>query len=472
MDASSEALLCDLYELTMAEGYWRAGVAKKEAVFHLFFRKTPFGSPFAIACGLAPAIDFIRNLSFKESDLKFLATLRGSDGSPVFSEDFLNELGSWRFACDVDAIPEGTPIFPHEPMVRVQGPVFQAQILESALLNIINFQTLIATKAARVCLAAKNDKVIEFGLRRAQGPDGGLSASRASFVGGCHGSSNALAGLKFGMPVSGTQAHSWIMFFDDETEAFDAYAAALPNNCVFLVDTYNSLEGVRHAVEVAHRLRNRGREMIGVRLDSGDIADLSRKSRKLLDQNGFPEALIVASGDLDEWSITSYKERGAQVDVWGVGSKLVSGWPDGFLGGVYKLSAAQSPQGLWKYRLKLSEDIEKITPPGILQVRRCWDDAEMFSKDIVFDVRLGLSPTEPARKGEDLLVPIFRRGEPVYTPPSLIQTRQRTLDQLRRLPPRFKELRSPPQYRAEMDPALEAIRTKLVERQRQRAHIL
>lgn len=472
MRTRMDALLCDLYEFTMAEAYWRTGVAEAPAVFHLFFRKSPFGSPFTIACGLGQAIEWLQDLHFEPSDLEYLGSLEGNDDKPIFSREFLSALGAWSFACDVDAVPEGTPVFAHEPMLRVRGPIMQAQILESALLNILNFQSLIATKAARVCMAAGEDRVIEFGMRRAQGPDGALGAGRASFIGGCHGSSNVLVGLRFGIPVSGTQAHSWVMFFDDELEAFEAYARALPNNCVFLVDTYNSIEGVRHAIQVAHKLRRQGREMIGIRLDSGDIAALSRQSRQLLDENGFSKALIVASGDLDEWGITRYKQQGAQVDVWGVGSKLVSGHPDGFLGGVYKLSAALLPGMDWQYRLKLSEDTEKMTAPGILQVQRQRNASGMFLKDVIFDVRLGPSQALPTGTAHDcLLVPIFRKGRLVYEVPSLEESRKRTKAELEALPKSFKQLQNPAPYRAEMDPNLDADRMRLIRQQQRKAHL-
>jgi nicotinate phosphoribosyltransferase len=247
---ASDALLTDLYELTMACGYWKSGTAAKEAVFHLFFRMPPFQSGFTIACGLAAAIDWLGDFRFEDSDLAYLATITGGDGKPLFEPAFLDYLGKLRLECEVDAIPEGTVVFPHEPLLRVQGPVLQAQLLETGLLNFLNFQSLIATKAARVCFAARGEPVIEFGLRRAQGIDGGLSASRSAYIGGCAGTSNALAGKIYGIPVKGTHAHSWVMSFDNELESFAAYAKAMPNNCVLLVDTYDSMEGVRHAVQI------------------------------------------------------------------------------------------------------------------------------------------------------------------------------------------------------------------------------
>ena len=318
------ALLTDLYQLTMACGYWKSGRAEREAVFHLFFRHSPFQCGFTLTAGLAPTIEFLQSFRFTKDDLAFLSTLRGNDDQPLFDRGFLDYLETLRFSCDVDAIPEGTAVFPQEPLLRIQGPILQCQLFETALLNPINFQWLIATKAARVCLAARGEPVLEFGLRRAQGVDGALAASRAAYIGGCAATSNVLAAKLYGIPVRGTHAHSWVMSFDDEREAFRAYAEAMPNNCVFLVDTYNTLEGVRRAVEVGRLLRERGHEMVGIRLDSGDLAWLSVEARKILDAAGFPNAVIVASNDLDEHIIASLKEQGAMINVWGVGTKLVT----------------------------------------------------------------------------------------------------------------------------------------------------
>ena len=291
----SSALLTDLYQLTMAAAYHGSGIESTDACFHLVFRNSPFSGGFAVACGLAQAIEYLDGLHFTQEDVAYLAERVGNDGRPLFGDDFLTHLAQMRFELDVDAMPEGTVAFAGEPLLRVSGPIIQCQIVETALLNVINFQTLVATKAARVCLAAQGDPVVEFGLRRAQGPDGGLSASRAAYVGGCVGTSNTLAGARFGIPVSGTHAHSWVMAWDSELEAFERYAAALPNNCTFVVDTYDTLQGARHAVEVGRRLRERGHELIGVRIDSGDLAWLSKRVREILDDGGFPEARIVAS---------------------------------------------------------------------------------------------------------------------------------------------------------------------------------
>ncbi|HYG65445.1 MAG TPA: nicotinate phosphoribosyltransferase, partial [Thermoanaerobaculia bacterium] len=301
------ALLTDLYQITMAYAYWKSGTFRKEAAFHLHYRKNPFGGGYAVACGLEPVLDFLEGFRFGDEELGYLAGLRGNDGAPLFERSFLDYLREMTFQCDVDAIPEGTVVFPQEPLLRVAGPIVQCQILETALLNLINFQTLVATKASRVCLAADGDPVIEFGLRRAQGIDGGLAAARAAYVGGCVATSNLLAGHLFDIPVKGTHAHSWVMSYPSELEAFQAYAEALPNNCVFLVDTYDTLEGVRNATRAGRWLREHGHEMVGIRLDSGDLAYLSIEARKILDEAGFPEAGITASNDLDEEVITSLK---------------------------------------------------------------------------------------------------------------------------------------------------------------------
>src|SRR6476620_1616973 len=291
----SLALLTDLYQLTMAYGYWKLGRADDHAVFQLYYRRNPFGGGYAVAAGLGYVVDYLNSLRFDEGDLAYLRTLTGNDGRALFDGGFVDYLAELKFTCDIDAVAEGTVVFPNEPLVRVSGPILQAQILETPLLNMINFQTLVATKAARVCEATGGEPVIEFGLRRAQGVDGSLAASRAAYVGGAHATSNVLAGKLFGIPVKGTHAHSWVMSFDNEAASFEAYAGAMPNNCVFLVDTYNTLDGVRRAVEVGRKLREAGHEMVGVRLDSGDLAYLSIEARRILDEGGFPKAQIIAS---------------------------------------------------------------------------------------------------------------------------------------------------------------------------------
>jgi nicotinate phosphoribosyltransferase len=478
MNASepSLGLLTDLYELTMACAYWKSGTAGKEAVFHHFFRKAPFESGFTIACGLAAAIDYLGGFRFTADDLAYLATLAGNDQRPLFEPAFLEYLGRLRFECDVDAVPEGTVVFPHEPLLRVQGPIIQGQILESALSNFLNFESLIATKAARICLAAKGDPVVEFGLRRAQGRDGALSASRAAYVGGCAATSNVLAGRRYGIPVAGTHAHSWVMSFDSEREAFAEYAKALPNNCVFLVDTYDTRGGVQRAIEMGRELRDLGHKLAGIRLDSGDLAFLSAEARKALDAAGFGDAVIVGSNDLDEQIIESLKVQGAAINVWGVGTRLVTACDQPALGGVYKLSAIRTPGGPWQNKIKLSEQAAKITTPGIQQVRR-FRSAREFIGDAIYDLNQPvpeaftivdpLDPTrrkhfEPGTAGDDLLAPVFRGGRLVYEPPALSEVRLRAQQQLSMLHPGIKRRVNPHQYPAGLELSLHELKFRLV----------
>ncbi|MBN2559908.1 MAG: nicotinate phosphoribosyltransferase [Phycisphaerae bacterium] len=476
----SLALLTDLYQLTMAYAYWQAGIADWEAAFHLHLRSNPFRGGYSIACGLAYAVDYVSHLRFDESDIGYLASLTGNDGKVLFDHAFLDYLRQTPFSIDMDAIPEGTVVFPHEPLVRVTAPIIQAQLLETPLLNMINFQTLIATKAARVCQAACGEPVLEFGLRRAQGIDGALAASRAAYVGGCASTSNVLAGKLFGIPVRGTHAHSWVMCFDSELEAFEAYARAMPNNCVFLVDTYDTLEGVRRAVEVGRRLRQRGHEMVGIRLDSGDLAYLSIEARKILDDGGFPNAVIVGSNDLDERIITSLKEQGATITVWGVGTKLVTGDGQPAIGGVYKMSAIRRPGEPWRERVKVSEQTIKVSTPGIQQVRRYERDGR-FTADAIYHVGWGLKDgctivdpmditrrkkIEPGLAYADLLVPVFRGGRKVYEVPPLDEARERARDQLARLHDGIKRFTNPHQYPAGLEEGLFDLKTDLLLRTR------
>jgi len=472
----SLTLLTDLYQLTMAYAFWKSGAHEKEAVFHLFFRRSPFGGGFTVACGLHRALEFLERFRFDEDDRSYLATLAGNDDKPLFEPAFLEYLRTMPFRCDIDAIPEGTVAFPLEPLVRVRGPIIQCQLLETALLNILNFETLIATKAARVCLAARGEPVLEFGLRRAQGIDGGLAASRAAYVGGCFATSNVLAGRLYGVPVRGTHAHSWVMSFDTEREAFEAYARALPNNCVFLVDTYDSLEGVRQAVEVGKSLRARGHEMMGIRLDSGDLAYLSIEARKILDAGGFPKAAIIASNELDEHVIASLKEQGATIGVWGVGTHLVTGYDQPALGGVYKLSAVRSAGEAWQYKVKLSEQALKVSNPGIQQVRRYRDDGG-FVADMIYDEESGVpvggtmvDPKDLTRRKKlpaalqwtDLLAPVFRAGRLVYEPPALPDVRAHTLQQLAAFHAGVKRFVNPHQYPVGLEGGLFDLKTQLI----------
>jgi nicotinate phosphoribosyltransferase len=477
----SLTLLTDFYQLTMAYGYWKAGLDRKEAVFQLFFRKSPFKGGFTIAAGLESVIHFLEKFQFDVSDLDYLAQLKGPDGEHYFCEGFLNYLAQLKFSGHIDAVPEGTVVFPYEPLVRVQGPLIECQLLESPLLNLINFSTIIATKAARVCLAAKGDPVIEFGVRRAQGIDGALTASRAAYIGGCDSTSNVLAGKLFGIPVKGTHAHSWVMVFDDELESFQVYAQNLPNNCIFLVDTYDTLEGVKKAIQVGQWLKKQGKKLLGIRLDSGDLTDLSIKSRALLDQAGFQDAVIVASNELDETLISELKRQGTQVNVWGVGTNLVTAKDQPALDGVYKLSAIRDPGQEWKYKLKLSEQMLKVSNPGILQVRRFFSYRENVA-DVIYDIHtpwegdcLSVDPLDPThvrviKKGvpsKDLLEPIFRDGACIYQRPSLPEIRQRTQQELSRFPMGIKRFLNPHVYAVGMEKKLYDLKIDLIKQIRQ-----
>jgi nicotinate phosphoribosyltransferase len=476
----SLALLTDLYQVTMAYGYWKLGRADEHAVFQLYFRKNPFGGGYTVAAGLEYVIDYLKSLRFEESDLAYLGTLTGNDGKALFEKAFLDYLAGLKFTCDIDAVPEGTVVFPQEPLLRVSGPILQGQLLETPLLNMINFQSLVATKASRVCSAARGEEVIEFGLRRAQGIDGGLAASRAAFVGGVHGTSNLLAGRLFDIPVKGTHAHSWVMSFDGEMEAFNAYSDAMPNNGVYLVDTYNTLEGVRHAVEAGRRLREAGHEMIGIRLDSGDLAYLSIEARKILDAAGFEKAIILASNDLDEHIIQSLKLQGARIDVWGVGTKLVTAFDQPALGGIYKLSALKSARGEWTYKVKLSEQAVKVTTPGVLQVRRYFQDDGVAGEaiaDMIYDLNAPLpdeavlvDPLDFSRRKKiagpmrhaDLLAPVFRGGRCVYDVPELATVRARTAAQLAQFHAGVKRFVNPHAYPVGLERGLHDLKTRLI----------
>ena len=360
-------LLTDLYQLTMMNGYLRNGKKDDVAVFDLFFRRNNIIT-YSVAAGLEQAIDYIRNIRFGEEDIAYLRSLGLFDG------EFLDYLRTFRFTGDLYAVPEGTVVFPEEPIITVRAPILEAQFVETALLNIINHQTLIASKSAKVAYAAKGDAVMEFGLRRAQGPDAGLYGARASIIGGCRSTSNVLAGKMFGVPVAGTHAHSWVMNFPSEYEAFRAYARLFPDACLLLVDTYDTLRsGVPNAIRVFDELRAAGHEPKGIRLDSGDLAYLSKRARKMLDDAGYPNAIICASGDLDEYLINSLQNQGAKIDLWGVGTKLITSADMPALGGVYKLSALYPAEGGEIPKIKLSDNSDKITNPAFKDVFRIYD---------------------------------------------------------------------------------------------------
>ena len=474
----SLALHTDLYQLTMAAGYWKLGRHTTETVFQHFFRRHPFGGGFTVAAGLEPLVEFIENFHFEQSDLDYLAGLTGNNGEALFPEGFLAYLADLRLDCDVDAVPEGTVVFPQGILVRVSGPIVPCQLIETPLLNLVNFPTLIATKAARICLAAQGDGVLEFGLRRAQGIDGALTAARAACIGGCVGTSNVLAGKMFGVPVKGTHAHSWVMLYENELDAFEAYAEAMPNNALFLVDTYDSIQGVKNAIRAGEKLRAKGYEMAGIRLDSGDLAYLSQQARRLLDEAGFDKAAIVASNDLDEHTIASLKAQGAAIDLWGVGTRLATGHEDASLGGVYKLAAVREPgESAWRPRIKISEHTAKTTNPGILQVRR-YTDGDLFAGDMIHPANEPprtpceiVDPTDEMRRKhicadmdfEDLLEPVMRGGKRVRDLPGVETIRERVAAQLARLHPGIKRFANPHEYPVGLSPELYERKRAMVE---------
>ncbi len=476
--AHSLALLTDLYQLTMAYGYWKAGLHKTESVFHLFFRRPPFQGGFAIAAGLENIIQYLKNFRFSQDDLSYLATLHSENKEPLFPDEFLQYLATLSFTGNLEAVPEGTVVFPYEPLLRIQGPIIECQLLESPLLNLINFPSLIATKAARVRLASQKDHVMEFGLRRAQGIDGALTASRAAYIGGCDSTSNVLAGKLFNIPVQGTHSHSWVMMFDEELEAFQAYAETLPGNSVFLVDTYNTVEGVKKAIEVGKWLHANGKKLLGIRLDSGDLAHLSIESRVLLDESGFQETKIIASNELDETLISELKRQGAKIDAWGVGTHLITGKEQAALDGVYKLSAIRDQGKKWKYKLKLSEQMSKISNPGVLQVRR-YRMNNIYFADVIYNTasetsqqRLMVDPFDITKQHtisenapyEDLLQPIFRQGTCVYSSPPLTEIRKQVKEQLNNFPVGIKRFLNPHIYLVGLEKSLYDLKIDLIKK--------
>ncbi|MBS0350829.1 MAG: nicotinate phosphoribosyltransferase [Proteobacteria bacterium] len=416
-------LLTDFYQLTMAQGYWYNAIAEKEAVFQLFFRRCPFQSDYVVQCGLNEVIEFLNQWRFQEHELFYLQELVDPHGAKLFNPKFLNYLSQVRFSCDLAAMPEGQLIFPNEPMIRVKGPIIQCQLIETALVNLMSFASLVATKASRICAAAHNDTVLEFGLRRAQGPNGGLTASRSAYIGGCHAVSNTLAAMTFKIPASGTMAHSWIMAFESELQAFKDFAKYMIGNSVLLVDTYDTIQGVHHAISIGKWLRTQKSDLAAIRLDSGDLNLLSKKARAMLDQAGFTGAKIIASGDLDEQIIAQLKQQGAPIDIWGVGTRLVTGWDQPALDCAYKLSAIRDQQG-WRYTVKRSDQPGKSTNPGIQQVRRHFS-AGRWLGDLIYDLKLGVKENlwPQADHYQDLLQPVFVQGCLVYQQPSIVEIR-------------------------------------------------
>ena len=477
MSTMNLTLLTDLYELTMMQGYFKNN-CNETVVFDMFYRNNPCGNGYAICAGLDQLIDYIKRLEFSDEDIAYLDSLH------LFEDDFLEYLRSFHFSGDIYAIPEGTVIFPREPLVKVVAPIMEAQLVETALLTIINHQSLIATKTARVVYAADGGGVMEFGLRRAQGPDAGVYGARAAMIAGCIGTSNVLAGQLFDVPVKGTHAHSWIMSFPDEYTAFKKYSELYPDACCLLVDTYDTLKsGVPNAIRVFTEMREAGIELknYGIRLDSGDLAYLTKRARQMLDEAGFSDAFISASSDLDEYLITSLKSQGCCIDSWGVGTNMITSKDCPAFGGVYKLAAIQDECGNFIPKIKLSENIEKITNPGNKTVFRIYEKADHKIKadliclaDEVFDESSDLTIFDPLETWKrtklkagtyelrELLVPVFRKGECVYTSPSVMELRDICSKELDTLWEEHRRLINPSQMYVDLSDKLYDIKKNLL----------
>lgn len=479
MSTMNLTLLTDLYELTMMQGYFKNNKTET-VVFDAFYRTNPSGNGYAITAGLEQVIDYIKNLHFEDKDIEYLRSLS------IFDEDFLEYLSNFKFSGDIYAIPEGTIVFPREPLVKVIAPIMEAQLVETAILNIINHQSLIATKAARVVYAAKGDGIMEFGLRRAQGPDAGIYGARAAVIGGCIGTSNVLTGQLFDVPVLGTHAHSWIMSFSDEYTAFKKYADLYPNKCILLVDTYDTLKsGVPNAIKIFDEMKANNIPMpyYGIRMDSGDLAYLSKKARKMLDAAGYPEAVIAASSDLDEYLIDSLKTQRAAISSWGVGTNLITSRDCPAFGGVYKLSAIMNEKGEFIPKIKLSENTEKITNPGNKTVYRLYEKesgkmkadlislvGEKFSEDkdiMIFD------PIETWKKTKlkagtytlrEILVPVFKSGECIYESPKVMEIRDYCFKELDTLWDETKRLVNPHKVYVDLSDELFKMKAELLDK--------
>ncbi len=474
------ALLTDLYELTMMQGYYETGAYKRQVVFDLFYRKNPSGNGYAIMAGLQQAIEYLNELHFTEEDIAYLESLN------IFTEGFIAYLKDFRFTGEVYAIPEGTVVFPHEPLMRIKAPIIEAQLIEPALLNIINHQSLIATKASRVVHAAKGDPVLEFGLRRAQGPDAGTLGARAAVIAGCAATSNVLTGKLYNVPVKGTHAHSWVMSFPDELTAFRTYAKLFPNACILLVDTYNTLKsGVPNAIRVFDEMKAAGtlpEKGYGIRLDSGDLAYLSKRARQMLDEAGYPDAIISASSDLDENLITSLKLQGSTISLWGVGTKLITSDDCPAFGGVYKLAAEETQDGDFEPKIKLSNNVEKVTNPGIKKIVRIYDkqtgkikadllalEDEVFTEDMdlhIYDANAKWKsmklPTGTYTLRE-LLVPVIVDGKQVYECPETMDIQVYCKREKDTLWDEQKRLKNPDIVPVDLSDKLSAMKLKLIE---------
>lgn len=475
MEERNLTLLTDLYQLTMMNGYLKEGRKDEIAVFDVFFRQNGMIT-YSLACGLEQAVDYVLNLRFGKEELSYLKSLG------IFSEEFLEYLKNFKFTGDVYAVPEGTVVFPGEPILTVKAPIMQAQLIETAILNIINFQTLIASKSAKINYAAKGDTIMEFGLRRAQAPDAGIYGARAAVIGGCASTSNVLAGKMFDIPVSGTHAHSWVMNFKDEYTAFKAYADVYPDNALLLVDTYDTLkQGVPNAIKVFDELKAKGYKPKGIRLDSGDLAYLSKKARALLDEAGYCDAKICASGDLDEYSINSLKNQGAKIDFWGVGTRLITSADMPALGGVYKLSAIIDDDGNVIPKIKLSDNTEKITNPGFKNVYRVYDkktgkaeaDCIYLRGETLPDGKAPLVLTHPTERWKQIefddytvrsiQVDVIKDGKLVYDMPSLKDIKAYAEKELASFWDEYKRLDRPHVYKVDLSDKLYELKKEMLE---------
>ena len=473
-------LLTDLYEITMMQAYFKNNNKNKMAIFDVFYRKNPMDGGYAISAGLEQVIEYINNLHFTEDDINYLASLK------IFEDDFLDYLKNFKFTGDIYAIPEGSVMFPREPMLKVIAPIMEAQFIETAILNILNHQSLIATKAARICYAAEGDGIMEFGLRRAQGPDAGIYGARAAVLGGCAGTSNVLTGQMFDVPVMGTHAHSWIMSFDDEYTAFYTYAKLYPMACTLLVDTYDTLNsGVPNAIKVFKQMKKEGIELknYGIRLDSGDLAYLSKKARKMLDDAGFKDATITASNDLDEFLIASLKMQGAEITNWGVGTNLITSKDCPSFGGVYKLAAIMEDGENFTPKIKLSDNSEKITNPGNKKIYRIYEkENNKIKADLIClenetfteneDMHL-FDPHEPWKKTvlkagtftlKELLVKVFDKGQCVYHSDSVMKLRDFAISEMETLWEETKRFENPHQVYVDLSQKLYDIKISLLEK--------
>ena len=466
-------MLTDLYQLTMMNGYYKKGVENDTAVFDVFFRKNVCEGGYTIVCGIEEIVHYINNLSFNEHDLDYLRSLN------LFDEDFIGFLRDFKFTGDIYAVEDGSVMFPGEPIIVVKAPLYQAQLVETAILSIVNFMTLIATKASRVCNAAGGDPVLEFGLRRAQGPEAGLYGAKAAIIGGCTGTSNVLTGKMFGVPVAGTHAHSWVQKFDSELEAFRAYAQTYPDSCLLLIDTYNVLEsGIKNALIVFDELRAKGFEPIGVRLDSGDLTYLSKEVRKILDDAGYPNAKITASNDLDEYTIISLKQEGAAIDSWGVGTKLITSYDYPSLGGVYKLAATTNREGILEPKIKISENPEKINNPGFKKVVRIYNKNEKCEADLIMLDDETIDETKPLEIFDpvytwkrrvyenytirEFLKPLFLEGKLVRERKSVYEVKEYAKKELSSMWDQYKRIKNPHIYKVDLSQKLWDMKNDLI----------